>query len=94
VSEFDTSLPGVRLLQQWIRQRRPLRLHLASGKELEGRLIWQDQEFLALLPPRAERPQLVARRRIEWVEPLDTFSSAAEPAPATIPSPRLPLPPS
>ncbi|MEB3239153.1 MAG: hypothetical protein VKM68_02940 [Cyanobacteriota bacterium] len=94
MSEFDTSLPGVRLLQQWIRQRRPLRLHLASGKALEGRLIWQDHEFLALLPPRAERPQLVTRRRLEWVEPLDSFSSEADPAPATIPSPRLPLPPS
>ena len=94
MSDFDTSLPGVRLLQQWIRQRRPLRLHLASGRGLEGRLIWQDPEFLALLPPQAERPHLVARRRLEWVEPLESFSAEAEPAPATIPSPRLPLPPS
>jgi len=94
VSDFDTSQPGVRLLQQWIRQRRPLRVHLASGRAVEGRLIWQDSEFLALLPTGAERPHLVARGRLEWIEPLEAISTEAEPAPATIPSPRLPLPPS
>ena len=36
---------------------------LASGLELQG-LLWQDSEFLALLLADAERPELLARRRL------------------------------
>ena len=85
---LDTTLPGVRLLQQWIRQRRQLRISMANGRELQGRLLWQDPEFLALLPPNRQRPDLLVRARIELISPVD-----ADPSTATMPSPRLPLPP-
>ena len=86
--ELDTSLPGVRLLQQWIRQRRTISIQLASGLELQGRLLWQDSEFLALLLAGAERPEPLARGRVERIRPLD-----GDPSTATMPTPRLPLPP-
>jgi host factor-I protein len=86
---LDTSLPGVRLIQQWIRQRRQLQVHLASGSKLVGRLLWQDPEFYALETGGKDGPQLLNRARVESMLPLDQ----ASPAPATIPSLRLPLPP-
>ena len=86
--ELDTSLPGVRLLQQWIRQRRQLQILLAGGRELQGRLLWQDTEFLALLTTGRDRPDLVGRSRVELISPIE-----ADPLAATMPSPRLPLPP-
>jgi len=86
--ELDTSLPGVRLLQQWIRQRRQLHILLAGGRELQGRLLWQDTEFLALLTTGRDRPDLLGRSRVELISPIE-----ADPLAATMPSPRLPLPP-
>ena len=87
-SELDTTLPGVRLLQQWIRQRRQLQILLAGGRELQGRLLWQDTEFLALLTTGRDRPDLLGRSRVELISPIE-----ADPLAATMPSPRLPLPP-
>ena len=86
--ELDTSLPGVRLLQQWIRQRRQLQILLAGGRELQGRLLWQDTELLALLTTGRDRPDLLGRSRVELISPIE-----ADPLAATMPSPRLPLPP-
>ena len=86
--ELDTTLPGVRLLQQWIRQRRQLQILLAGGRELQGRLLWQDTEFLALLSTGRDRPDLLGRSRVELISPIE-----ADPLAATMPSPRLPLPP-
>ncbi|OUT74158.1 MAG: hypothetical protein CBB79_02570 [Synechococcus sp. TMED19] len=86
--ELDTTLPGVRLLQQWIRQRRQLQILLAGGRELQGRLLWQDTEFLALLTTGRDRPDLLGRSRVELISPIE-----ADPLAATMPSPRLPLPP-
>ena len=88
-NSLDTSLPGVRLIQQWIRQRRQLQVQLASGSKLVGRLLWQDPEFYGLECAGKDGPQLLNRARVESILPLEQ----ASPAPATIPSPRLPLPP-
>ena len=88
-NSLDTSLPGVRLIQQWIRQKRQLQFQLASGSKLVGRLLWQDPEFYGLESGGKDGPLLVNRARVESMLPLEQ----ASPAPATIPSPRLPLPP-
>lgn len=57
---LDPSLPGVRQLQTWIRQRSRLRIDLGPGQALEGVLQWQDPEFLAL---RTAAPQLILINR-------------------------------
>jgi host factor-I protein len=90
-SELDTSTPGVRLLQQWIRQRRQLCLQLAGGAVVQGRMLWQDGEFLAVVPAGQERPDLLNRRLVERISPLE--QEGVDAPTATIPSPRLPMPP-
>ena len=45
---LDPSLPGVRLLQIWIREQLPLSIAVVGNETIEGRLIWQDPEFLAI----------------------------------------------
>ena len=42
---LDSSLPGVRLLQSWIRERCPLSIEVLGAERLEGRLVWQDPNF-------------------------------------------------
>ena len=67
---LDSSLPGVRLLQSWIRERCPLSIEVLGAERLEGRLVWQDQEFLAIERPGAQRPVLIGRRQICVIRPL------------------------
>ncbi|MEY3544156.1 MAG: hypothetical protein RLZZ247_313, partial [Cyanobacteriota bacterium] len=38
--QFDTSQPGIRQLQSWIRQRTPLALQLVEGTALHGIPRW------------------------------------------------------
>ena len=45
---FDTSLPSVRHVQQLIRSRTIVRLHVMGGQEVEGTIQWQDSQFLAV----------------------------------------------
>jgi len=63
-TSFDPSLPGVRLLQDWLRQGRVLRVELNDGQCLEGSLRWQDPEFLALNRADSDQPVLLSRRAI------------------------------
>lgn len=67
---LDPSLPGVRLLQSWIRERVPLSIDAIGQERLEGRLIWQDPEFLALEPPSGSRIVLVNRSQVVVIRPL------------------------
>ena len=59
-SPLDPSLPGVRLLQTWIREQSPISVEVIGAERVEGRLIWQDSEFLAI----ERRPTLVSRRQV------------------------------
>ena len=69
-SPLDPSLPGVRLLQSWIREQ----LHLSTGvvgqEPIEGHLIWQDPEFLAIERAGTSRPLLINRRQISVIRDL------------------------
>ena len=69
-SPLDPSLPGVRLLQGWIREQLPISIDLASNERIEGRLIWQDPEFLAIERPGAERPILISRGHVAVIRSL------------------------
>ena len=67
---LDPSLPGIRMLQSWIREGLPLSIDLVSSERLEGRLIWQDSEFLAVERPGAQRPILISRRHVTVIRAL------------------------
>ncbi|MCT0219913.1 hypothetical protein KQ304_13085 [Synechococcus sp. CS-1329] len=70
-NDLDSSLPGVRLLQNWVRQRTTLRVRFPSGEQLEGCLDWQDPEFLALRPADAQQPVLIRRAALETIQALE-----------------------
>ena len=53
---LDPSLPGARLLQSWIREQLPLSIAVVGQESIEGRLIWQDPEFLAIERSGTNRP--------------------------------------
>ncbi|AJD57564.1 Hfq-related RNA-binding protein [Synechococcus elongatus] len=51
---LDTSLPSVRLLQQYIREQVFLEVKLNSGDIWQARLLWQDPDCLCLKTPQEE----------------------------------------
>ena len=69
-TSFDPSLPGVRQLQSWTRDRRLLRIELPNATSHEGVLAWQDPEFLALRRADGSEPILINRRSVLLIRPL------------------------
>jgi|TARA_B100001989_G_C24184622_1_gene290606 host factor-I protein len=67
---FDPSLPGIRLLQTWIREQRVLGLELMDGRRLDGRLVWQDPHYFALHRDDSVDPVLINRQTVLTVRPL------------------------
>ncbi|MFM7675851.1 MAG: Hfq-related RNA-binding protein [Synechococcus sp.] len=45
---LDTSQPGIRHIQQLIRDRTPVSLLLMGGTEVEGVVLWQDVFYLGV----------------------------------------------
>ena len=63
-SPLDPSLPGVRLIQSWIRDKSPISVDVIGAERIEGRLVWQDSEFLAIERSPGNHPTLVNRRQV------------------------------
>ncbi len=69
-ANLDTSMPGVRQLQIWIRSKQLLSLQLGGGTQLEGSLVWQDLEFYAIREAPEAAPILVRRDCVAVLRPL------------------------
>jgi hypothetical protein len=70
VSGPDTSQPGVRQIQAWIRAELPLSLQLSNGSNLSGRPLWIDPCFLAVEPEPGASPVLINRDAIVLLRSL------------------------
>ena len=68
--DLDTSQPGVRQIQAWIRSESPLSLQLSNGSSLSGRPLWIDACFLALEPETGAAAVLINRDAIVLLRPL------------------------
>ena len=77
---FDSTLPSIRLVQQWIRRQQVLVMVLHQGQRLEGQLLWQDPMALALQLHEGQEPMLVQRQSIALIHPaavsLETVRSS------------------
>ena len=48
-TEFDTSLPSIRQLQELIRQKTLVEWKLLNGDSLTGKLAWQDHNCICIV---------------------------------------------
>ena len=69
-SGFDPSLPGIRLIQSWIREQRVLGIELNDGGRVDGRLVWQDPQYFALQREDNDDPVLINRLAVITIRPL------------------------
>ena len=67
-SEFDTSLPSIRLLQRYVKEKTAIDLRLNDGSALSGKLLWIDPIFLCVLDA-TEKTILVNRASIALIMP-------------------------
>ena len=72
--DLDTSRPGVRQIQVWIRDRIPLSVLLLEGSSLSGVPAWLDGDYLALQSDAATAARadlvLINHRAIAVLRPL------------------------
>lgn len=55
ITEFDTSLPSVRQVQNLIKQAEPIQVKLLTGDMLTGRIIWQDAQCVCLVDENSQQ---------------------------------------
>lgn len=49
MTEFDTALPGVRQIQNFIQQKQEVELKLITDDLVVGKITWQDADCLCLM---------------------------------------------
>lgn len=49
MSEFDTALPGVRQVQNYIKEKQEVELKLVTDDLVVGKIIWQDADSLCIM---------------------------------------------
>ena len=69
-TDLDTSQPGVRQIQAWIRSRALLSVQLLDGTRLEGVVRWVDCDYLALQPEQDGEPVLLNRQAVALLRAL------------------------
>jgi host factor-I protein len=47
--EFDTTLPSVRQIQTWIKEKTTAEFKLVTGDLITGRAFWQDHSCVSVL---------------------------------------------
>ena len=69
-TDLDTSQPGIRQIQAWIRSRVNLVVQLRDGSTVAGIPRWVDTSFLALEQAQSEELVLVNRDAIAVIRAL------------------------
>lgn len=68
MSEFDTSLPSVRNIQNFIQDKNEVELKLVTDDLIVGKLVWQDANCICLMD-HYEQPTIVWRQSIVFMKP-------------------------
>jgi host factor-I protein len=68
MSEFDPGLPGVRQVQNYIKDKQEVELKLITDDLIMGKIIWQDSDCLCLID-HYEQPTLIWRQALVYLKP-------------------------
>ncbi|MBD2295487.1 hypothetical protein H6G06_18930 [Anabaena sphaerica FACHB-251] len=66
-TEFDTTLPSIRLVQNWIKQKATVEFKLVTGDLITGRVFWQDINCVCILDGNNEQIT-VCRQAIAYMK--------------------------
>ncbi|MEM7593676.1 MAG: RNA-binding protein hfq [Cyanobacteria bacterium P01_G01_bin.39] len=68
MSEFDTALPGVKLLQNYIKEKQEVELKLVTDDLMVGKIIWQDADSLCIMD-HYNQQTIVWRQALVYLKP-------------------------
>lgn len=67
MTEFDTGLPSVRQVQDFIKDKQEVELKLSTDDLIVGKIIWQDSSCLCLLD-HYDQPTLIWRQALIYLK--------------------------
>jgi host factor-I protein len=67
MSEFETGLPSIRLIQSYIKEKQQVELKLLTNDLLVGRIFWQDNNCICVLDA-SEKQILISRQAIAYIK--------------------------
>jgi host factor-I protein len=70
MSQFDTNLPSIRLIQRYIKDKQDLEVKIETGDVLNGKILWQDPAFMCIGESMDAKPHLVAVESVVYVKPI------------------------
>ncbi|MEH1832875.1 MAG: RNA chaperone Hfq [Nostoc sp.] len=68
LTEFDTSLPSIRQVQNLIKQTKPVELKLLTGDVITGRVLWQDPHCICIADQNSQQT-IVWKQAIAYIKP-------------------------
>jgi host factor-I protein len=69
INQFDTSLPSIRQVQKWIREKVKVEFKLITDDLITGRVFWQDHNCICIFDDNNENIT-VWRQAIAYMKPL------------------------
>ncbi|QKQ72302.1 RNA chaperone Hfq [Nostoc sp. TCL240-02] len=68
LTEFDTTLPSIRQVQNLIKQTMPVELKLLTQDVLIGKVVWQDPQCICIADENSQQTT-VWKQAIAYIKP-------------------------
>ncbi|MHC5727455.1 MAG: Hfq-related RNA-binding protein [Nostoc sp.] len=68
LTEFDTTLPSIRQVQNLIKQTIPVELKLLTGDVLIGKILWQDPQCICIADENSQQTT-IWKHAIAYIKP-------------------------
>ena len=68
MTEFDTALPGIRQVQNYIKDKQEVEIKLITDDLAVGKIIWQDVDSLCLVD-HYNQQTLIWRQALVYLKP-------------------------
>ena len=68
MTEFDTGLPSVKQVQNYIKDKQEIELKLVTDDLIVGKIMWQDPQCICVVD-HYDQPSLVWRQAVVFLKP-------------------------
>ncbi|MCC5646923.1 RNA chaperone Hfq [Nostoc sp. CHAB 5824] len=68
LTEFDTTLPSIKQVQNLIKQTMPVEFKLLTGDVITGRVLWQDPQCICIADENSQQTT-VWKQAIAYIKP-------------------------